>query len=60
MTDDDISLALTIIFGTLLLLFSPFLAYHVYEHWYDPEPIHSGFTPECPEWTEPVSLSPNK
>lgn len=39
MTDDDINLALCIIFGTLLLLFSPFLAYHVHETWYVDPPV---------------------
>lgn len=47
------------ILGILILLVcAPFVFVHVRDHWYDPEPIHSGFTPECPTWTEPEDSLP--
>lgn len=54
MTDDDLNLILCCLFGFLLLLAAPVIYVHVAEHWNDPLPPHSGFYPECPEWTAPI------
>lgn len=49
-----------IVFGTFCVLASPFVACHIIDHWHDPEPLHSGFTPECPEWTAPAQAPADK
>jgi hypothetical protein len=33
---------------------SPFIYDHVVNHWDEEEYPHSGFTPDCPEWNEPL------
>ena len=51
---DEFFTALFIVLTVLLLLIaSPFVVEHVMENWYAPEYPHSGFSPECPTWTEP-------
>lgn len=57
--DEFFSFLAFLLFGLFCLLTAPFVVCHVIDHWEDPEPVHSGFSPECPEWTEPISLSPN-
>ena len=60
MTDDDIFTALNILMGIFLLLAAPIIYLHVQEHKDDPLPPHSGFYPECPEWTAPISAPAEK
>lgn len=37
-----------------LLLGLPFVIAHVVDHWDAPEYPYSGFTPDCPTWSEPA------
>lgn len=51
--EDFFKFVLFSLFGLFCLLASPFVICHAVEHWNAPEPPHSGFTPESPNWTEP-------
>ena len=53
--DEFFSFLAFLLFGLFCLLTAPFVVCHVIDHWEDPEPVHSGFSPECPEWREPIS-----
>lgn len=50
----DFIKALFLIIAILfMILTAPFVVAHIIEHWDDAPYPHSGFTPECPEWTAP-------
>lgn len=43
------------VLGALFMLgASPFVIEHVQQNWDKPEYPYSGFTPDCPEWNEPL------
>lgn len=48
-----VKILFSLLIGGLLLLCAPFAILRMAEHWNDPEPLHSGFTPECPTWQDP-------
>ena len=56
--EDFFTTLIIVIFIAFLLICSPFVVVHVMDHWYDPGYPHSGFSPECPTWTEPENTLP--
>ena len=49
----SLKILVTFIIYSTILLTSPFAILHIIEHWNDPEPMHSGFTPDSPSWHTP-------